>query len=292
MPTKSNSLTIILVNYNGWQWLDLTLTTLKKYYLDSSVNQVKVVVVDNGSTDDSVVKIKKKFGWCQLITLPKNLGFAAGNNVALKQVSTDFVMLLNSDVELTAKSNLDLLIDYLKDNPQTGVITPKLILPNGQLDWASHRGEPTPWASLTYFLGLEKRFPQIGFFSKYHLTTRHLNETHMVDAVSGAAMLMPTKAVKEVGLLDERFFMYAEDLDWCRRFRDHGWQIIYYPNCEIIHHKNKSGIGSSHQNTSSTSKKYFYQTMLQYFEKHYRHVLWMPWRLVLKLIIFYKQKGF
>lgn len=267
---KSPELTIIIVSYNSQYWLKKTLQSLKQFYLDRSMFKVRVIVVDNDSDDDSVETVKSEFKWVDVIALAENKGFAAGNNEALKLVDSPYVMLLNSDMELTDNSNLDELITYLNNHPEVGIVGPAVRLTNGGLDMASHRGEPTPWASLTYFTGLEKLLPRTKLFGGYHQLYQDLTQPHAVDAVTGAAMMIRVSAMKRVGLLDERFFMYAEDLDWCKRFREVGYQVMFYPGVTIIHHKNKSGISSSSKQTSARTRGLFYDTMLEYYDKHYR----------------------
>ena len=270
MPRKKkSSLEIIIVNYNAQFWLKKTLSSLKKHYLDQAYHRVTVTVVDNASTDDSSTLVKRNFRWARLVQAEKNLGFAKANNLALEKSRTDYVMLLNSDVEFTANSNLDLLVDHLNQHSQVAVIGPKIIFTDGSLDPACHRGEPTLWAALTYFLKLETLFPKSSWFGQYHQGFKSLNQTHLVDAISGAAMMVRQAAIKQVGLLDERFFMYAEDLDWCRRFRDKGWQVVFYPAVSLIHHKYKSGLKNTSQAIARKTRKHFYNTMLQYYDKHY-----------------------
>ncbi len=268
-----SDLSIVILNYNSQFWLKKTLTTLKNFYLDQTKYDVEVVVVDNASTDDSATMIKRSFRWAKLVELPTNIGFAAGNNIALKEITSRYGMLLNNDIEFTPNSNLDILLDLLekKDAKKIGMLTPRLEFSNGQIDPACHRGEPTLWASFTYMIGLEDLFPKVKAFSQYHQWYKDLATAHEVDACSGAAMIFRTSALKKVGLLDERFFMYAEDLDWCRQFRDNGWQIVYYPYISLIHHKNKSGLASTSKATASKTKVYFYDTMLQYYDKHYQN---------------------
>lgn len=268
-----SDLSIVILNYNSQFWLKKTLATLKTFYLDQTKFDVEVIVVDNASTDDSATMLKRSFRWAKLIELPTNIGFAAGNNIALKQITSRYGMLLNNDIEFTPNSNLDILLDLLekKDAKKIGMITPRLEFSTGQIDPACHRGEPTLWASFTYMIGLEDLFPKIKVFSQYHQWYKDLATAHEVDACSGAAMIFRTSALKKVGLLDERFFMYAEDLDWCRQFRDQNWQIVYYPYVSLIHHKNKSGLASTSKATASKTKAYFYDTMLQYYDKHYQN---------------------
>jgi GT2 family glycosyltransferase len=289
--TKPFDLSIVILSYNSQFWLKKTLETLKEFYLDKTTYNVETIVVDNNSPDDSVALVKKEFKWVRLIVNPENSGFASGNNIALKELKSRYYMLLNNDVQLTEKSNLDLLLQFMDQNLKAGVISPKVVLPTGQLDKACHRGEPTPWASFTYFAGLEKLFPMSPKFGQYHLTFKNLNEVHTIDACTGAAMIMRTSAMKKVGLMDEQFFMYAEDLDWCKRFRDAGYQIVFYPEVEIIHHKYKSGIKSKTKGTASKTLLFFYDTMLQYYDKHYRsqYPEWV--RNLLKLFLFIKKGG-
>lgn len=272
MAKNTLDLSIVVLNYNGQFWLKKLLPTLKQNYLNHSKYRVELIVVDNGSTDDSVKLMRTDFRWATLIESGRNGGFAFGNNAAIRNSVARYVMLLNSDTEFLpdAQSDLDQLINYLDEHQTAAVVAPRLELSDGSLDPASHRGEPTPWASFCYFTGLSKLFPKSKFFAQYHQTYKNLSETHSIDACSGAAMMVRSSAIKKVGLLDEDFFMYAEDLDWCKRFRDAGYQVVFYPHVKIIHHKYKSGIKSSNKKTSSITQQHFYKTMLQYYDKHYK----------------------
>lgn len=289
--TKKTDLTLLILNYNSQFWLKKTLETLKKYYLDHTSYSVEVVVVDNNSSDDSLQMLKSSFRWVTIEALDENVGFAAGNNVWLKKATSTYTMLLNSDLEFTPDSNLDVLIAYMDAHPHVGVISPRLELPDGQVDPACHRGEPTLWASFTYFAKLEAIFPQSKKFGQYHQLFKDLLSIHEIDAVSGAAMLVRQSALKKVGYLDEQFFMYAEDIDWCRRFREQGHKIIYNPEVRIIHHKYKSGIKSSSKQIASQTNRHFYDTMLQYYDKYYRdqNPRWL--RSFIKYILAIKKEG-
>lgn len=288
---SNHSLDIVLVSYNGSFWLKKTLLSLEKYYLQQTDSRVKVWLVDNASSDDCVAMTQKEFPFVTIIRSPTNVGFAAGNNLALRKVNSDYVFLLNTDTELGEQSNLDLLMDYLDANPQVGMIGPKLLLTGGQLDAACHRGEPTPWASFCYFFGLAKLFPRWKLFAAYHRSDLDLNTVHPIEAISGATMMVRKTAMDKVGLLDESFFLYAEDLDWAHQFRLKGYQIIYYPEVVITHHKNKSGIANQDAKIKGKSKAYFYDTMLQYYDKYYAksHPRWC--RQLLRLFLFIKRCG-
>lgn len=289
---KKNSLAIILVNYNGSFWVKKTLLSLQQYYLKKTKNKVEIWLVDNASTDDSLAQAQASFPKIKIIQAKENLGFAGANNLALKQVQTDYVMLLNTDTQLDERSDIDGMIAYLQTHPKVGMIGPKLVLSDGEIDFASHRGEPTLWASFTYFSKLEKLFPRWRFFSHYHRGDLDLNTIHQIDAISGAAMIVTKKALQKVGPLDDNFFLYAEDLDWCKRFRDAGFQIVYYPSAVIIHHKNKSGIENESKDIKGNSRKYFYTTMLQYYDKHYaqHYPSWV--RNFIRGVLFVKKEGF
>lgn len=281
----NSQLTIVIVNYNTRAVTSQCLASIEQHVLKSELSPI-VSVVDNASQDDSVAHIRQHFRWVELIESPKNLGFAGGNNLALKQVKTPYVMLLNSDTELTADSKLPLLVQHLENHTEDAVITPKILLSSGALDKACHRGDPTPWRSFCHFSGLAKVFPKVPLFAGYHLSYLDLDKSHAIEACSGAAMIIRTSSMKEVGLLDERFFMYAEDLDWCRRFRAAGYGIFYQPGCTLIHHKYQSGKQNIQRDTVRASTFYFYATMLQYYAKYYPQ----PWHRVLQYFVYQGMK--
>lgn len=260
-------LSIVVVNYNGRVWLEGLLPDLERYALRQSRFRVEVVVVDNASTDDSLDLLEHQH-WLRLIRSATNGGFAYGNNLALSTIQSRHVCLLNSDTNLP--DSLDELVSYLDNSPQVGVVTPRIVTGDGSLDPACHRGEPTPWASFTYLCGLEKCFPRSRWLGQYHQGWQDLSTIHPVDACTGAAMVVRSSAMEQVGLLDERFFMYGEDLDWCRRFREAGYQIVYHPGVTVVHHKYQSGMKGGNAHTQQVTRRWFYQSMLLYFDKHYK----------------------
>lgn len=292
MPKKTKKqidLTIIIVNFNSEYWLSKTLHSLSEQYLEHTKLKVETIVVDNGSSDNSLEVLQAEFPWVQVIPLAENVGFAAANNVALRQISSTFVMLVNSDVEFFAASNLDTLVTFAQKHPQVAAITPRVEFTTGEIDPACHRGEPTPWASFTYFAKLEKLFPHNPHTSQYHQGWKDLQTIHTVDACSGAALLVRTTVIDEIGLLDERFFMYAEDLDWCKRMRDAGYLVVYHPGVRVYHHKYKSGLKTASQKIAKQTKRHFYDTMLQYYDKHYRQSYPQLVRSVLKVFVVIKK---
>jgi hypothetical protein len=267
--TKKIDLEIIILTYNSAFWLKKTLLTLHEHYLKHTKSNVVVTVVDNHSEDDTLAMLDREFDWIRLIKNETNVGFAKGNNVAIKQSKARYVMLLNSDMEATPDTDFDVLVTFMDAQERVGICTPKVQFLDGSLDPACHRGEPTPWVALSYFAGLEKLFPRSTWFGKYHQTYKDLNSIHTIDACSGAAMMIRAQLFSEVGLFDERFFMYAEDLDLCKRFRDAGYLVAYNPAASIIHHKYKSGIRGTSKKIARETRQHFFDTMLQYYDKHY-----------------------
>ncbi|MDD5020562.1 MAG: glycosyltransferase family 2 protein [Endomicrobiaceae bacterium] len=267
------TLEIIIVSYNSLVWLKKTLNSLNQFYLPYSKYNIIITVVDNASTDDTVNFLETEHPSINLIKSDINLGFSAGNNLALKKSNADYIMLLNSDMELTEKSkNIDVLIEYLESNQNAGMTTPKLLLSDGKLDMACHRGEPGLMDVFFYFAGFEKLFPKVKFFTKYHMLYKDFLTIHEVDAITGACMIMKTEVLKKIGYFDERFFMYSEDMDLCRRFREKGYKIIFYPEIEIIHHKYKSGLSSADKNTKKNISNHFYNSFILYYDKHYNNI--------------------
>jgi GT2 family glycosyltransferase len=283
-------LSIIILNYNGRSWLEKLLPSLRAHFLTKTQWETEVVVVDNASTDDSVAWLEA-IPWIRLIRSAYNGGFARGNNLAIHGNNARYLMLLNSDTELLPdRSNLDLLIDYMDQCPEIGIITPKIILDNNHLDPACHRGEPTPWAAFTYFMGLEKLFYRNQFFGQYHQTEKPLTTIHDIDACTGAALMVRTAGLSRVGLLDERFFMYAEDLDWCKRFREAGFRIVFHPAVTIRHHKYQSGIRNTDHTLQQSTSYWFYTTMLQYYDKYYKDKYPRIFRFLLKAVLFFSKR--
>jgi len=278
-------LSIIILNFNGKAWLEKLLPSLQSNWLNQTSLQAEVVVVDNASTDDSVAFVEKQTG-IRLICSDRNGGFSFGNNLAIRNNPAKYLMLLNSDTEfLPSVSNLDVLVEYMNEMPSAGIITPLLLLDNGKLDPACHRGEPTPWAAFTYFSGLERLFPKSRWFGQYHQTYKPLDTIHDIDACTGAALLVRNEALSKVGLLDEQFFMYAEDVDWCKRFREAGYRVVFHPGVTIVHHKYRSGLANKDDKIKNNTRKWFYDTMLQYYDKHYKNKYPRCLRWVLKAVL-------
>lgn len=269
---------ISIVNYNGGE---VIIKCLKSIFELKDELEFKVWVVDNASSDGSVEEIKLKFLPVEVISNPDNRGFGKAHNQVLKEVKGDFVLVLNPDT-IIKTGVVEKLVNYLSEHPEVGAITPKIVFENGKVDLTAHRGFPTPWAAFQYYILKDE--------SLYHLTRRMSDEPHEVDAISGAFFLMPRAVLRKVGLFDEDYFMYAEDIDLCLRIKKLGLKVIYFPNLEILHYKGVlSGI-KQHSVDQSKAKSEariralnaFYETMWIFYRKHYKDeypflVNWLVW---------------
>ena len=250
---------IIIVSFNTKELLRACL---------KSLDTGEIIVVDNGSSDGSVEMVKKEFRSVILIVNDENRGFAVANNQGLKRAHGRYLLLLNSDTEVP-EGAIKEVGQFMDEHPDVGAVGPKLMLPNGTIDPACHRGFPTPWAALTYFLGLEKIHSRM--FSQYHQLYKNFNEPHEIDSPSGAFYYVRREVYETVGPLDEDYFMYGEDLDWSYRIKQAGWKIYFYPNVTVLHRKKQSGRASADHALRAKTQKYFYDTMKLFYKKHYRH---------------------
>lgn len=265
-------LSIIILSYNTKDLLRNCLVSLEKAMTKDLAGET--IVVDNASVDGSVEMIKKEFPEVKLIASKKNLGFTKGNNLGMKKAQGKYLLLLNSDTEVFSDTLIK-MVGFMEKNPRVGLATCRVEFLNGQLDPACHRGFPTPWAALTYFVGLEKLLPRLKIFSQYHQLYKNLNSVHEIDSPSGAFSLVRQKVAREVGFLDEDYFMYGEDLDWAYRIKKSGWQVVFNPQSKIIHYKKQSGRAKAGNNQKArlirrSTTNYFYQTMKIFYHKHYR----------------------
>lgn len=255
-------LSIIIVNYNT--------KDLLKQAIESVINSIcnisyEIIVSDNGSIDGSISMLRRNFKDVIIIENNENLGFAKANNNAIKISSGEFILLLNSDTKIHDDC-LDNCVAYAKKHPIIGALGCKVLLENGKLDHACKRGFPTPTASLYSILKLDKLFPRCARFSKYKLGNLPIDDINEIDSLTGAFMMVKSSILSNVGLLDEEFFMYGEDIDWCLRIKKAGYKVIYYPKAEIIHFKGGSSIKKKRLKTIYE----FHRAMYLFYRKHYR----------------------
>lgn len=250
METKDIS--VILLNYNT---KDLTKKCLQSVFASQTNFSYEVIVVDNGSADGSVEMIRSDFSQVKVIENKTNLGFSKGNNIGIRQASGRYILLLNTDTEVRPEA-LDLSVKFLEEHADVGILGGKVLLPDGSLDKASRRKFPNPWNSFLRLFGLKK-------FSDYNINLPIDQQTE-VDAVMGAYLMIRKSVIDKIGLLDEEYFMYGEDLDWCWQAKAAGYKVMYYPKAEITHYK----YGSS-QLVPFTTIKLAHQAMKIFYRKHY-----------------------
>ncbi|MCX6794206.1 MAG: glycosyltransferase family 2 protein [Candidatus Gottesmanbacteria bacterium] len=257
-------LSIVIVNFNTKDLIRTCLDSIKKWS-DGAVWEI--IVVDNGSTDESVETLKK-FTGITLILNKKNEGFAKANNCGIKIAKGKYILLLNSDTEIRQDS-IQTMLRFMDGHLKAGASTCRLDLVSGVMDPACHRGFPTPWASFTYMVGLEKLFPSSHIFARYHMGYKNMTIPHQVDCISGAFFMVRREAVEQVGLLDEDYFMYAEDIDWAYRFKQKGWEVWFNPEASVFHKKKQSGRSHTARSQRIETEQYFHKSNWLFYKKHY-----------------------
>lgn len=252
MTKHKNELAVIIVNYNTRELLDDCLVSIFK--ADHPKGGLQVIVVDNGSIDDSMDMVAKKYPSVLTIKNSENLGFAKANNIGVEATDARHLLFLNSDTVIKRYSLVKPL-KYLKMHPKVGAITIKLFLKDGTIDYDNQRGFPTPWTSATKFLGLAKLFPKSTFFNSYHLGFQKLDKIHQIPVAAGSYLMMSTKLFKDIGMWDETYFFYGEDIDLCFRINEAGYKIIYYPKVTALHLRGaSSGLRKENAKTAISSK--------------------------------------
>jgi GT2 family glycosyltransferase len=251
--SKKPTLSIIILNYNTKELLKSCLLSVKKAKAKSV--KLQTIVVDNASDDDSVRMVKKKFPWVELTVSKKNLGYSGGNNLGLEKARGDYILFLNSDVEIKLNSLVE-MVGFMDSDKKIGAVTPKVELFSGGMDPDCHRGFPTPWASITYFLGLETLFPTSKIFGRYHMGYLDLGKAHEIDAGFGTFMFIRKAVLDQVGNWDERYFFYGEDLDFFYRIKEARWKVMFYPKVLALHHKGaSSGLRKESRNISKADRE-------------------------------------
>jgi len=214
-----------------------------------------------------------------LIENRKNLGFAKANNLGVKESKGEIVLFLNPDTKVP-ENTLSVMTEYLKVNPKVGIPTCKVVLADGSIDDASHRGFPTPWRAMTHFIGLSKLFPRSQLFNGYHLGYQNMGETHEIDSCVGAFLMIKRDIGDELHWFDEDYFWYGDDLDLCFRAKQAGYQVMYVPTVSIIHYKGAASglkkysehLSSANNETKRLATKARFEVMRIFYRKHYLHL--------------------
>ena len=252
-------LSVVIVSYNVKHYLE---QCLRSVFRSQGKWEMEVFVVDNNSSDGSVEYLSARFPQVHLIANEDNLGFSRANNQALRQAKGRYMLLLNPDTILTEETLTDTL-EYLDKHTEVGAAGAAMYGKDGRFAWESRRGVPTPWTAFCKMFGLTAMFPHSRRFGRYYMRYLDREQANYIEVISGAYMMLRREALNQVGLLDESFFMYGEDIDLSYRMLLGGWKNAYIPT-PILHYK-----GESTQKSSYRYVYRFYEAMLIFFDKHF-----------------------
>jgi len=251
---------VVVVNYNVAYFLEQCLHAVARAMEGL---RVEVWVVDNHSVDGSMAMVRNKFPWVKRIENDQNTGFSYANNQAMRQATGRYILLLNPDT-VVEEDTFRKVVDYMDAHPEAGGLGVMMLDGKGSFLPESKRGLPTPEVAFYKIFGLSALFPRSKTFGRYHLGFLNKHQVHEIDILSGAFMLLRRNALEKVGLLDEDFFMYGEDIDLSYRITQAGYKNIYFPETRIIHYKGES--------TKKGSVNYvfvFYNAMIIFAQKHF-----------------------
>ncbi len=272
---KNRLVSVIIVNFNAGELLERCVRSV----LDSSV-PVEVIVVDNASSDESIANLRsKRLGeQLRIIDEPVNLGFAKACNVGFKEANGEFLLLLNPDC-IIYPDTIERMIEYSRLLPEAGLLGCLICNPDGSEQAGCRRRVPTPWRAAVRFLGLHRLFPHHAAFRGLNMHDLPLPQHPIeVEAISGAFMFVPREALEDVGPLDEGYFLHCEDLDWCMRFRQKGWKVMFVPDVRIVHEK--GGCSSKRRIRVEWHK---HCGMVRFYRKFFRYQYPLPfmWLVIL-----------
>ncbi len=268
---KIKDLVISIVSYNSLSFLKECLDSILE---NPPEKDYQIIVVDNASSDGTVGFIRRNYPGITLIANNKNIGFAAANNKAIKKSNSKYVLLINSDC-IVYKNSLDGLINFMEENPEAGATGPKIVNSDGTIQLSCRRFPSMFNAAAHTILG--DIFPRNPFSRKYKLADICRNKPLKVDWVSGSCMIIRKEALEDTGFLDERYFMYVEDLDICYRMRQKKWEVYYYPDAEVMHHT--AGSAGSGRLGKIKSSFRMQKSVFYFFWKNYRRslkIIFMP----------------
>lgn len=265
---------VIIVNFNTSPILKECIENLQKMPA-SLKGAVEIIVVDNGSTDNSVEMVKNSFPGVILVEAENN-GLAVGSNLGMEKASGEYILFLGSDA-FPEPGVIEGMVDYMDERDKIGIATCKLVTRDGNPDMDAHRGFPTPWAAITHFAYLNRLFPRSKIFNQYFLGWKDLNKPHQIDLCISHFMLVKRKVFDEVGRWDETYFLYGEDVDLCYRVKEAGWEIWYLPQWKAVHYKGVSvGIRKESADITRASEETkrlisgkTTEAMKNFYNKHY-----------------------
>jgi GT2 family glycosyltransferase len=258
---QNKQISIIIVSYNVRPFLINLLESVKRALSGLSH---EIIIIDNASTDGSVQMLKARYPEIRLIANKQNSGFAAANNQGLAAAIGNYLVLINPDT-LVQEDTFTTLLKFMDAHPSAGAATCKILNPDGSFSIDSRHSIPSPMTAFWKQIGFSRLFPHSHRFARYNLTFLDENEEHRVDALSGSFMFIRAAAAKEVGPLDEDYFMYCEDVDYCYRMGRAGWEIYYLPETPIIHYKGESTRKNDYRYVLN-----FNRSLYLFYSKHFQ----------------------
>lgn len=275
-------LSIVVVTYNGVDITQRTLDSYRQAIAADPEHRYEVIVVDNASRDGVADAVAAAHPQAALIRNTANLGFAAAGNIGAAHSRGRYLLFSNPDIEVN-EATMPVLIRLMDAHPRVGACTPYLeLVQTGEIDWGAHRGFPTPWAALTYFTRLARLFRRSRrlsrIFGQYHLLDRDLGFEHEVDAIRGGFFFVRRSVFDEAGRWDEDYWMYAEDIDLCYQIKQHGYQVMFYPQARALHYhglttglkRHSRDLAVSDELDRERAYNAFYDTMKTFYDKNYR----------------------
>lgn len=265
-------LSVIIVNWNTKEYLKECLESL---YKEKKHFSIEIFVVDNASSDGSSEMVNVNFPQATLIENDENVGFARANNQAIRECGGKYVLLINPDTVVLGNC-LENMLNFMEKHPDAGAAGCKIFNVKGELEpFRTAKRFPTPLTKFYVDMHLDRLFPKIKHFGRYSMVGWDRNDIREIDVLSGAFMFVRRKAIQDVGLLDERFFLLAEDIDWCRRIKQKNWKILLNPYAEIIHH---SGKAIDRVKIARLNNAIF--SHILYFEKHHKKYASLVFRVL------------
>jgi hypothetical protein len=253
---------VIIVSWNAKSFL---LKCIESVLRQSPRDSLEVIVVDNASSDGSPQAVRDCYPAVTLIANDGNVGFAKANNIGIRASRGEYLFLINSDV-VVSEGCFEKSLHYMAEHPEIGMLGPKIVGIDGKVQ-RSCMGYPSLWNTLCRALALDSLFPHSRLFGSHLLTFWNHDETRPVEVINGCFWILRRSAIEQVGLLDERFFFYGEDLDWCRRFNESGWKVVFFADAEALHY----GGGSS-SNAPVKFDVEMQRANYQYWTRHHSRV--------------------
>ena len=252
-------ISIIIVSWNAKKYVQECLDSLKAY---AQSPEAEIILVDNASSDGTPELVLKSYPGVTLIQNQENFGFAKANNIGIRRSTGEYVYLINSDVRVF-EGCIEKMLAYMEANPRIGLLGPRMLGADGKC-YRSYMGAPTLWRMACRAMALDALFPRSKFLSGFMMQYFDADRIVDVDILNGWFWVTRREALNQVGLLDEKLFMYGDDLDWSKRFHDAGWKVVYFPEAESLHYGGASSARAPIKFSVEMQRANF-----QYWQKHY-----------------------